>query len=174
MKKYLGIYGMGALLCGSVVALAAAPRDTSATLSQSRLGLEQVSQLDSRLSAKLAEQQELLRIVERLLQINANQSGALRPSPGTPLSGAPAVAPAPSPRASSSSPAAPAVPAAPWWSSYRLQMVYWSASSAEAVINGKMYRQGQSLDNGVLLESIDAGAVVLAKGPERHTYTLNK
>jgi hypothetical protein len=134
-----------------------------------------VSQLDTRLAAKLAEQQELLGIVQRLLQINASQSGASRAAPGTPLSGATAVAPAPAPSPRATSAPAPAVPAAaPWWTSYRLQMVYWSGSSAEAVINGKMYRQGQALDNGVLLESIEAGTVTLTRGPERHTYALNK
>lgn len=172
MKKYLGVYVLGALLCASVVAVASAPRDSAGALSSSRLGVEQLSQLDARLNQKIAEQQELMRIVERLLQISATQNQAAASVSPTPLSGTPRL---PAVVRAAPAPAAVVPPVAPpWWVSYKLQLVYWSGDSAEAVINGKMYRKGQALGNEVWVENIESGSVVLARGSERHTYWLNK
>jgi hypothetical protein len=175
MKKYLGLYLLGISLCASVVAVAAVPKDSLGARAEARLGADQIGQLDGKLNEKIAEQQELLRIVQRLLQISAIQNSAAMPATASPLSGKPGLPEGPARAVASAIPAPPAaVVAPPWWNSFKLQLVYWSGGSAEAVINGKMYRKGQTIDDGVWVESIESGSVVLARERERHTYWLSR
>lgn len=172
MKKYWGIYVLGALACGSVVAVTAVPQDRIGTNGGGRLGSDQVAQLDEKLTQKIAEQQELMRIVQRLLQMNAAQSLTASAVSPTPLNGdskAPEISQVERPVVAMPKPAEPL-----WWTSFKLQLVYSSTDSAEAVINGKMYRKGQEVDKGVWVEAIESSSVVLARGRERHTYWLNK
>jgi hypothetical protein len=168
MKKYLGLAVLVALGCTTVLAVKAAPnekqRQGSANLSEAQLG-----QLDKRLADRIAEQQELMAMVERLLNMNFQGKANERAKSANVLSGG-----ARPPAAPILVKGAPKAPPPPWWSSYKPQMTYLSGNDRYAVINGKMVTGGQSLGDGVTVESIDDAAVSLRRAKELHTYQLKK
>jgi hypothetical protein len=170
MKKYRALVLVAALAGASAVAVRAAPGDARIP-SGVPVNEVQIGTLDKRLSERVAEQQELLGMVQRMLTISFQEklgvergllSGTARPA-------APPVAVAVVHAA-----AAPLVAPPPWWLDYKAQMIYVSGNDRYAVVNGRMVLPGQALDPQVVVERIGADRVVLRRGAEQHTYLLAK
>ena len=174
MKKYTSLIALAALVGTSALAVKAAPNN-SADNTRSGADSAQIGQLDKRLSERIAEQQELMGLVERLLHISYPArigEGDARHGGGA-LSGQPKP-PAPPTPAPAAAKVAPPAPQAPWWQDYQAQMVYLSGNDRYAVVNGKMLTVGQTLDNSVVVERIEADLVALRQGKEVHTFLLKK
>jgi hypothetical protein len=168
MKKYMGLVVLVALGCTTLIAVKAAPNEkksgNNATLSEAQL-----SQLDKRLADRIAEQQELMAMVERMLNMNFQGKAGERAKSANVLSGGARQPVAPILVKGAAKPPPP-----PWWAGYKPQMTYLSGSDRYAVVNGKMVVGGQSLGDGVTVESIDDSAVSLRRAKDLHTYQLKK
>lgn len=175
MKKYIGLILLAALASATLLAAKAAPDDKQRAKG-SAINESQISQLDKRLSERIAEQQQLLAMVEKILGINFTHKDTGAVELGNILSGQakpPPAPPAPTPIATVA-PVKVAEPPPPWWQSYRPKMVYLSGNDRYAVVNGKMVTSGQTLGNDVVVDKIEDEAVVLRLGTESHTYPLKK
>jgi hypothetical protein len=168
MKKYTALVLLATLAGASAVAVKAAPGDGSLR-NGAPVNEAQIGTLDKRLSERVAEQQELLRMVERMLKISFQEK--LGVERGL-LSGT--ARPAAAPVAPGVARAASAVAPPPWWLDYKAQMVYVSGNDRYAVVNGKMVLPGQALGQDVVVDGIAADQVVLRRGTEHHTYSLAK
>jgi hypothetical protein len=168
MKKFLGLTVLVALACTTVLAVKAAPNEKKPG-NPANLSEAQLSQLDKRLADRIAEQQELMTMVERMLNMNFQGKANERAKSANVLSGGARPAAAPILVKGAAKPPPP-----PWWQSFRPQMTYLSGNDRSAVINGKMVVSGQNLGDGVVVESIDDAAVSLRRAKELHTYQLKK
>jgi hypothetical protein len=168
MKKYTALVLLAALAAASAVAVKAAPGDGSLRNGAS-VNEAQIGTLEKRLSQRVAEQQELLWMVERMLKISFQEKLAVERGL---LSGTARVAAAPV--APAGVRAAGPVVTPPWWLDYKAQMVYVSGNDRYAVVNGKMVLPGQALGQDVVVDRIAADQVVLRRGAEHHTYSLAK
>lgn len=172
MNKYKGLVVLAALAGACAVAVEAAPGEPAGNHRNAGTGEAQIGQLGKRLAERVAEQQELLDLAERLLGIGQPKRGADGTGRGGVLSGQPRpAAPAPEPVKVER---APVATPAPWWQGYRPQMVYLSGNDRYAVVNGRMLLRGQTLEKDVVVEGIEDDAVVLRRGKELHTYFLKK
>ena len=168
MKKYTALILLAALAGASAVAVKAAP-DEGSLRHGGQVDGAQIGALDKRLSERVAEQQELLWMVERMLSISFQERSAVERGL---LSGAarPAVMPVAPTVVRAAVP--PAV--APWWQDYKAQMVYVSGNDRYAVVNGKMVLPGQALAPDIVVDRIGADQVVLRRGAEQHVIVLAK
>ena len=162
MKKYLGIVVLSALVAGSAFAYRTA-EDRGVGGGQGSAALVQVAQLEQRLHDQHVEHEALIKLLRQLAEINRGQPEQARPhvltGRETPPPAEPSVAPPPS-------------DAAPWWQAYRPNMIYLAGEVRYVVINGQMYRLNEAVDDGVVVEAIEDGEVVLRRGRERHRYSL--
>ena len=173
VKKYTGLIVLAALAASSVLVVKAAPdekyqgRKAAAGISETQIG-----QLDKRLSDRITEQQDLLSMVEKLLRRDFLQKTEDRAQATNVLSGQ--TKPAEPAVVTPAAKATVKVVEAPWWLDYKPQMVYLSGADRYAVVNGKMYTNGQTMGKDVVVEKIEDDAVVLRLGSEKHTYFLKK
>ncbi len=169
MKKYMGLIVLVALGCTSLLAVKAAPNEKQKAGSTASLNEAQLGQLDKRLADRIAEQQELLAMVERLLNMDFQGKAGERGKAANVLSGVARPTPAPA-----NIKAEPKAPPPPWWLAYKPQMTYLSGNDRYAVINAKLVATGQALGDGVVVDNIDDASVVLRRDREIHTYLLKK
>jgi len=172
MKKYTGLIVLTALAASSVLVVKAAPDERYQGRKATGISETQIGQLDKRLSERIVEQQELLAMVEKLLGRDLRQKTEERSLATNVLSGQ-AKPSVPTVMAKAVIPVVKAAEA-PWWQEYRPQMVYLSGGDRYAVVNGKMYLDGQSLGKDVVIDKIELDSVVLRQGREHHTYFLKK
>lgn len=175
MNKYTSLIVLSALAATTTLAVKAAPSDANSNRQGTGAQETQIGQLDKRLSERIREQQELLGMVERLLGMNyaSSEAESGRRSGGL-LSGAPKPPAPPVIAPVVSKAVVPAPVLAPWWTEYKLQMVYMSGQERYAVVNGKMLTLGQTVDKDVVLQRVEDDLVVLRQGRESHTYLLKK
>lgn len=167
-NKYASLLALVALLGGGVAASRAVPNEPSAQ--QSANTQAQVAQLEKRLTDRIAEQEELMTIVGRLLEITVRQRTDEDAKKAQALSGTlkPASLPAAKPART------PAPPPPPWWTDLNPQMVYMGGDDRYAVVNGKMVRPGESVGNGTTVQAVEGDSVVFRHGSETHTLYLKK
>ena len=170
-KKYLGLLLLGASCMTGALAVDAYQSAKGGGRDSGAMADGQLRTMDAKLADHVKEQMELINMVQALMDGDLRKRAAdlLQSREANPLAGkAQPIVPPLKPSA--------AAPVAPWWSSAKVSMVYFTEGDHYVVINGQMLKEGQPLTGspGVTIQNINQNTVTLRKGKESHVLLVDK